>query len=47
MRLFDNFLDPSANDTIAPDPSFPGALGARMAAWSFNLSNGVHAVFCP
>ena len=33
MRVFNNFLDASANDNTTPDPSFPGATGAPLAIW--------------
>jgi len=32
-RVFDNFLDPEANDNTTPHPSWPGAVGSRLAAW--------------
>jgi len=37
FRVFDNFLDPAANNNDVPDFSFPGALGAPqaiVAAWA-------------
>jgi hypothetical protein len=33
VRIFNNFLDATANDNTTPDPQFPGALGATMAVW--------------
>lgn len=33
VRIYDNFVDATANDNLARDPSFPGVTGARMAAW--------------
>jgi len=33
VRIFNNAADPSANDNVAPNVSFPGALGATMAVW--------------
>src|SRR5688572_1531488 len=32
-RVFNNFLDPEANDNQTPHPTWPGALGAPMAVW--------------
>jgi hypothetical protein len=33
LRVLDNFLDPEANDNTTPHPSWPGAVGARLAVW--------------
>ncbi|MCI0633065.1 MAG: matrixin family metalloprotease, partial [Actinobacteria bacterium] len=33
VRVFDNFLDPTANDNVTPHPQFPGYVGAEMAVW--------------
>jgi Matrixin len=32
-RVFNNFLDPTANDNQTPHPTWPGAVGAPMAIW--------------
>jgi hypothetical protein len=32
-RVFNNFLDPEANDNQTPHPTWPGAVGAPMAIW--------------
>jgi hypothetical protein len=33
VRVFNNFLDPEANDNTTPHPTWPGAIGAPMAIW--------------
>jgi len=33
LRVFNNFMDASANDNQTPHPDYPGALGAAMAVW--------------
>lgn len=33
VRLFDNFLDPTANDNVTPAAQFPGWVGAELAIW--------------
>jgi hypothetical protein len=33
VRLFDNFLDTSANNNTTPSTQFPGYLGAELAIW--------------
>jgi hypothetical protein len=33
FRIFNNFVDPTANDNQAPDAAFPGATGAVLAIW--------------
>ena len=33
FRVYNNFLDPDANDNITPHANFPGALGAVMSIW--------------
>lgn len=33
VRVFNNFLDNTANNNQTPDPNFPGALGAPLAIW--------------
>ena len=33
VRVFNNFLDASANDNTTPHPCFPGYVGAELAIW--------------
>jgi len=33
VRVFNNFVNPEANQNAVPDPSFPGAVGAPLAIW--------------
>lgn len=33
VRVFDNFVDPTANDNTMPHPDFPGSTGAGLALW--------------
>jgi hypothetical protein len=33
VRVFNNFVNPEANQNGTPDPSFPGAVGAPLAIW--------------
>jgi len=40
FRVFDNFLDPQANDNTAPHPNFPGSTGAVMAIWKAHCEWG-------
>ncbi len=40
FRVFDNFLDASANDNLVPHPNFPGHAGAVMAIWKAHAEWG-------
>src|SRR5262245_22474661 len=33
FRIFNNFVDATANDNLAAEPNYPGALGATLAMW--------------
>src|SRR5262245_51428268 len=33
VRVFDNFLDPTANDNTRPASQFPGYTGCELAVW--------------
>ena len=33
VRVFDNFVDATANDNVTPSSQFPGQLGAELAVW--------------
>jgi hypothetical protein len=40
FRVFNNFLDPQANDNTIPHPNFPGYTGATMAIWKAHAEWG-------
>jgi len=40
FRVFNNFLDPQANDNTFPHPNFPGYTGATMAIWKAHAEWG-------
>jgi hypothetical protein len=40
VRVFDNFLDASANNNVTPHAQFPGQLGVEMALWKGVLDWG-------
>ena len=40
VRVFNNFVEPTANDNQTPDPDLPGALGATQAIWKAHLEWG-------
>jgi matrixin len=44
VRLFDNFLDPTANDNLASPAQFPGWTGAELAMWKaiVEWGSGLH-----
>ncbi len=33
FRIFNNFVDATANDNLATEPNYPGAIGATLAMW--------------
>jgi hypothetical protein len=40
VRVFDNFLDRSANDNTTPDPNWPGYTGVELAVWKATVEWG-------
>jgi len=40
FRIFNNFLDATANDNVTPHPNFPSALGATMSMWKSAIEWG-------
>ncbi|HEV8111329.1 MAG TPA: matrixin family metalloprotease [Planctomycetota bacterium] len=43
VRVFDNFSDPEARDSLVEDPNFPGANGATLAIWKAAVEWGSEA----